>query len=296
MSISFRIDNPKSWFGKKAVLSLNECLCLVAGLSQYSYSEFDNDIDLDKRYNSPLTSERVIVGIDELAGRGFEIGFDEGAYHVRINTPAAIEDWQAALQWLSALSQKLDKPIICEDDQKFSRESIMTYDYKSDIESGLYSIQGMMAEAEMVEIMGIHHPMAFNQQMIQAILSSSNPSQAFSQALLTNQSVQAYFANQMIAHNDYEDIGVYVLGEDVATILPIKPSVNMWSEYDDAMIDGWYIHLVFNDGTMSERLEYDKVIAALNENDYVPLDAKYIQTIGFDQARLQLLLSKVLQA
>ncbi|MDO4700143.1 MAG: DUF4299 family protein [Moraxella sp.] len=291
MSVTFSVANPKLLFMSKRVLSVDECLALTDGLIQSNIDEYNQDNhDMQAFYHQPL-DKLTCLNLTPLTnmGRGFELSFYNDAYHVRINTPATVFDWQHALSLLQALSCHLGRPIVSEYGDVFVADEIMQFDYKSDILLGIRVLtQAFDGEHLFCEIQGVVHPMAFDAQMVAQILSSENPAETFSELLTDNQAIDAYFAKPMLTQKDDKKSGVYVLGEDLPTILPFAPSA-------DSDIDEWSVHFCVSDAQDEAEdlcLPFDEFVCQLTLHEYELIDAKYMLVYSMQASRFYELLAK----
>ena len=230
MSITFFVKNKKKFLvGLAPVMSVEEALRLVPNLSQFNADEDDEEFDAEGFYGAKLDElDCLVAGTDGLSGRGFEIGYEDEAYNVRIGTPSTRTDWKIALEYLKNLAIKMDGEIVSEDDEKFSAQNIEGFDYEPDIRAGLEAIeQNLQKEAQISTIYGTRNEVSFDQKIIARILGAKDPAGEFSKFVTDIQNLDAYFANQMFyRRNDNGEIsGGYVLSQDVVTVLPYEPSV-----------------------------------------------------------------------
>lgn len=277
MSVTFTVKNTQ-----QPVLSIAECLALQDNLQQNNIDENDERFDLQDFYQRSLDSIDVLLLKDDQSGRGFELDFAEDEYHVRVNTPTTIHDWQLALSLLQILSKKLNQSISCEDGTDFDTNTILNFNYQADIESGLYSAKQILQERDLksIELTGVSYTMAFDSSMLDEILADDNPAKAFTQILTANQQLDAYFAKQMIIQQKDSDelIGLYVLSEDVATVFPVQPSVDYGSDIDNQAVTGWNVYFALSDKeTPMPIFDYSQFIEKLlAQQDCRWIDAKNV--------------------
>ena len=148
MSITFFVKNKKKLLGGLApVMSVEEALRLVPNLSQFNAGEDDEEFDADNFYGAKLGElDCLVAGTDGLSGRGFEIGYEDEAYNVRIGTPSTRTDWQIALEYLKNLALKMDGDITSEDGEKFSAQNIESFNYEPDIRAGARGYRAKFAK------------------------------------------------------------------------------------------------------------------------------------------------------
>lgn len=211
------------------MMSVEEALRLVPNLSQFNANEDDEEFDAEGFYCAKLSElDCLIAGADGLSGRGFEIGYEDGAYNVRIGTPSTRTDWQIALEYLKNLALKMGGEITSEYGEKFSAQNIESFNYEPDIRAGLEAIeQNLQKDARVNTIYGVRNEVSFDQKIMARILDAKDPADEFSKFVTDIQNIDAYFANQMFYRRSDSDeiIGQYVLSQDVVTALPYEPSV-----------------------------------------------------------------------
>lgn len=295
MSVVFSIENPRFFFKPKRVLTIDECLALSDDLMQVNYDELSDDVVTSQAfYQQPLSKlESLRLTKMFLMVGGFELSFYNNAYHVRINTPATIYDWQQALEFLQSLSHHLNRPIISDQGQVFSADDIVSFDYKTDIILGLKSLLQLVSADpnDTCEVQAVMHPMAFNKHMIAEILDSFDPTLFFSQQLTDNQNIDGYFACPQVTQRVNQASALYVLDENLPTILPYQPQGG-YLEFPK--IDVWQIGLyalIEEESLTSQQLKhyqlpYASFISQLRSDEYEPIDAKYILVYAMSKARM----------
>ena len=305
MSITFFVKNKKKLLGGLApVMSVEEALRLVPNLSQFNADEDDEEFDAEGFYGAKLDElDCLIAGTDGLSGRGFEIGYEDEAYNVRIGTPSTRTDWKIALEYLKNLALKMDGEIVSEDGEKFSAQNTLSFNYEHDIRARLEAIeQNLQKEAQISTIYGIRNEVSFDKKIMARIMGAKDPADEFGKFVTDIQNLDAYFANQMFyRRNDNGEIsGDYVLSQDVVTALPYEPSV----EYKNLQILGdekvarWSVAIFGGEGGSDEKyevlatLKYENFIQNLPKEKYEFIDAKNIVVSAFSKAEFDALIAK----
>ena len=286
------------------MMSVEEALRLVPNLSQFNANEDDEEFDADGFYGAKLSElDCLIAGADGLSGRGFEIGYEDGAYNVRIGTPSTRTDWQIALEYLKNLALKMGGEITSEYGEKFSAQNIESFDYGPDIRVGLEAIeQNLQKDARVNTIYGVRNEVSFDKKIMARILDAKDPADEFSKFVTDIQNIDAYFANQMFYRRSDSDeiIGQYVLSQDVVTALPYEPSV----EYKNLQIlNGeeiaqWSVAIFGGEGDDDEKyevlatLKYENFIQNLPKDKYEFIDAKNIVVSAFSKEEFDALIAK----
>ena len=305
MSITFFVKNKKKFLvGLAPVMSVEEALRLVPNLSQFNADEDDEEFDADGFYGAKLDEfDCLVVGTDGLSGRGFEIGYEDGAYNVRIGTPSTRTDWKIALEYLKNLAIKMDGEIVSEDGKKFSAQNIESFNYEHDIRAGLEAIeQNLQKEAQISTIYGIRNEVSFDKKIMARILGAKDPADEFGKFVTDIQNLDAYFANQMFyRRNDSGEIsGDYVLSQDVVAVLPYEPSVEYKNlqMLGDEKVARWKIAIFGGEGDDEGKyeilatLKYESFIQNLPKDKYEFIDTKNIVVSAFSKAEFDALIAK----
>ena len=245
MSISFYIKNKKKFFGYEKVLTVGEVIDLF---KEYKLSIYNIDFDTDdfnkeKFYNTSIENWQenhscILFGVEGKSARGFEFSYNitKNSYVIREFTPASENDWLIVLEFMKVLSEKLNSKIISEQGNTFTFETINTYDYKNNIKSGVKVILDLLnkeneSSFNVDNIYGIKRPVSFSKEIIERIVNSSDEIKEFSEFCEDIQYIDAYSAKQSFVEDTItrEKWGYYVLTENLRTVLPYKPSVEIFS-------------------------------------------------------------------
>ena len=290
MSISFYVKNKKKILGYEKVLNVESALTILdKELNVYNVL----DIDINDLLLSPISNyECLLIGEDNVSGRGFELSYDNKnkSYVIRIFTPSTREDWLLALEYIKVLAKKFNSEIINERGEVYTVDNIDKFNYESDILYGIEAVSSNLKDEDIKvsSIYGINRVVSFNQEMIDKINNSVSPIDTFSNIIKEIQYLDAYSANQQFFQNneDHRIIGAYTLTENLRTILPYEPIV----EYENSNIvknedvSFWNIGLVFIDGDENDpnsyqaagQIDYNDFIKKLPKNKYKFIDASYI--------------------
>ena len=295
MSVSFYIKNKKKFFGYEKVLTVRE-ISNLSHLSIYNIDIDADDFDFDASIeNWQENHSCILFGVEDKSGRGFEFSYNtrKNSYVIREYTPATENDWLIVLEFMKLLAKKLNSKITSEQGDTFTFETINTFDYKSDIESGIKVISDILNKDNeegfnVDNIYGIKRVVAFNKEIIERIVNSSDEIKEFSEFCEDIQYIDAYSAKQSFVEDrsTKEKWGYYVLTENLRTVLPYKPSVEFFSmDYiKNEEVAFWKIffcaYKVDENGEegidkIGESL-YDDFIKKLPTDKYKFIDASYI--------------------
>ena len=302
MSVSFHIKNKKKFFGYEKVLTVGEVidLCKEYKLSIYNIDFNADDFNKEKFYNTSIESWQenhscILFGVEGKSVRGFEFSYNttKNSYVIREFTPASENDWIIVLEFMKVLSEKLNTKIVSEQRDIFTSETINTFDYKSDIKSGIKVILDLLnkeneSSFNVDNIYGIKRPVSFNKEIIERIVNSSDEIKEFSEFCEDIQYIDAYSAKQSFVEDTItrEKWGYYVLTENLRTVLPYKPSVEIFSMnyIKNEEVAFWKIFFcVYKvDENGEEGIDkigesiYDDFIKKLPTDKYKFIDASYI--------------------
>ena len=302
MSISFYIKNKKKFFRYEKVMKVREIIDLYKEdkLSFYNIDFHPNDTNGEKFYNTSIESWQenhncILFGVEGKSGRGFEFSYNstKNSYVIREYTPASENDWIIALKFMKVLAEKLNSKIVSEQGDTFTFETINTFDYKSDIKSGIRVISDILNKENekgfnVDNIYGIKRVVAFNKEIIERIVNSSDEIKEFSNFCEDIQYINAYSAKQSFVEDivTKEKWGYYVLTENLRTVLPYKPSVELFSmDYiKNEEVAFWKIFFCAYkvDENGEEGIDkigesiYDDFIKKLPTDKYKFIDASYI--------------------
>lgn len=299
MSISFYIKNKKKFWGYEKVLTVEEVIDLF---KEYKLSIYNIDFDTDdfnkeKFYNTSIENWQenhscILFGVEGKSARGFELSYNitKSSYVIREFTPASENDWLVVLEFMKVLAEKLVSKIIATTGEVFTSGTIENFDYKKDIKAGIKTIFNLLNEkdAEVSNIYGIVRPISFNKKIIERIVNSSDEIKEFSKFCEDIQYIDAYSAKQFFVDDKKinKKWAYYVLTENLRTVLPYKPSVEIFSMnyIKNEEVAFWKIFFCACkvDENGKEGIEkiaesiYDDFIKKLPSNKYKFIDASYI--------------------
>ena len=302
MSVSFYIKNKKKFFGYEKVMKVREVIDLFKKdkLSFYNIDFHVNDPDGEKFYNTSIENWQenhscILFGVEGKSGRGFEFSYNttKNFYVIREYTPATENDWIIVLEFMKVLAEKLNSKIISEQGDTFTFETINTFNYKSDIESGIKVISDILNKENEEGynediIYGVKRPVSFNKEIIERIINSSDEIKEFSKFCEDIQYIDAYSAKQSFVEDraTKEKWGYYVLTENLRIVLPYKPSVEFFSmDYiKNEEVAFWKIFFCAYKVDENGEEEIDKIgeslygdfIKKLPTDKYKFIDASYI--------------------
>lgn len=290
MSLTFSITPPAS--GHRPMTLAHALALGPDGLRPYGIA--DDDLDTALAYG--LDRGIFHVGIDPYSSRGSELNVEDGAYLVRVFTPATSNDWRIALDLLAALSRELGAPIHAEDGTRHTAESIRRFPFPDDIRAGLRAFSAQLERSPSVLVHGVHRSVDIDRGMLDHILSASDPVATFDAIMQSIQHTDAHVASQMAAIGpDGDVVGMYALTEGVDTVLPHSPRLpeDVRARAADASVS-WRLTLVAVDGDPDDPESYDAVdevdllaaLPRLPRHKVSPFDATHLLVRGLTREEL----------
>lgn len=302
MSISFYIKNKKKFFGYEKVLTVREVIDLF---KEYKLSIYNIDFDADdfnkeKFYNTSIENWQenyscILFGVERKSMRGFELSYNtrKNSYVIKESTPATENDWLIVLEYMKILAEKLGSKIVSDEGNGYNFEGIKDFDYKKDIKDGIKAIIDILNKENergfnVDNIYGIKRPVSFNKEIIERIINSSDEIKEFSKFCEDIQYIDAYSAKQFFVDDKKinKKWAYYVLTENLRTVLPYKPSVEIFSMnyIKNEEVAFWKIFFCACkvDENGKEGIEkiaesiYDDFIKKLPSDKYKFIDASYI--------------------
>ncbi|QYR66743.1 DUF4299 domain-containing protein [Fusobacterium animalis] len=292
MSVSFYIKNKSRFLKYEKVLTISE----IRDLFPLSIYNIDIDAD-DFDFNTSIENWQenyncILFGVEDKSARGFEFSYNstKNSYVIREFTPASESDWLVVLEFMKVLAEKLVSKIIATTGEVFTSGTIENFDYKKDIKAGIKTIFNLLNEkdAEVSNIYGIVRPISFNKKIIERIVNSSDEIKEFSKFCEDIQYIDAYSAKQFFVDDKKinKKWAYYVLTENLRTVLPYKPSVEIFSMnyIKNEEVAFWKIFFCACkvDENGKEGIEkiaesiYDDFIKKLPSDKYKFIDASYI--------------------
>ena len=292
MSVSFYIKNKSRFLKYEKVLTVRE----ISDLSHLSIFNIDidaDDFDFDVSIeNWQENHSCILFGAVEKSTRGFELSYNsqKNSYVIKEYTPASESDWLIVLEFMKVLAEKLVSKIIATTGEVFTSGTIENFDYKKDIKAGIKTIFNLLNEkdTEVSNIYGIVRPISFNKKIIERIVNSSDEIKEFSKFCEDIQYINAYSAKQFFVDDKKinKKWAYYVLTENLRTVLPYKPSVEIFSMnyIKNEEVAFWKIFFCACkvDENGKEGIEkiaesiYDDFIKKLPSDKYKFIDASYI--------------------
>ncbi len=286
MSVVFKVKN-KKFITFQKVLSIQNLCSYVQNLEIFGVKEdFDYRTALDK-YGI------AILGIENESAKGMEVWYEEHYYNIRLNTPATRKDWQIAIEFIKKLYLDLNTKLLCED-KEYSLEDLENFPYIHDIRYGIELIIKNVEEDNLtLYTHGVNQTVAIGKEMVKKI-KSGNMIDEYEKLMTSTQYYDAHSANQKFYEKDGAIKGIYVLSENIPTIIPYEPYITY--EYSNVIQSSkdvdWKLVVYFVEREEIVELEYNKFINNLDKSQYHFIDENHILVQAQSETQLQEIASK----
>lgn len=301
MSKLFYIEKPAD----VAILTVQGVTELLPNMVQFVMDAETSEADEYQAFMAASLQQVAFVslGVPGRSARGIELSFDaeKSEYCVRVNTPSARQDWDVAREFISALSEYCKTTISVEDGE--GRETGLTpqtlrfINTDADIQAGLAAIKQHATDTNALMLTGVLRYFSMNADIINGILGEPDPIEAFSTFALNTQYPEAYIAKPMFYKDENEAIhGVYVLTENLPTVLPIRPYISPdWRDrLAEKDIAQWHVILMGYQNpddveslTMLADLDYGVLDKYVDASKKAPLDASDWVVQGLSHAEME---------
>lgn len=286
MSVVFEVKN-KKFITYQKVFSAQKICEYVDGLKVFGVTEdFDYQSSIDKH-------NFMVLGIENESGKGMEVWYENHHYHIRLNTPATRKDWQIAIELIKNLYLDLNTKILCES-VEYTLEKLENFPYIHDIRLGIETmIEHVKKEESVLYTHGVNQVVAIGPKMIEKI-TSGNMIDEFENLMLSTQYLDAHSANQQFYEKDGAIKGIYVLSENIPTIIPYEPYITY--EYSNVIQSSkdvdWKLVVYFVEKEEIVELEYNEFINNLDKSQYHFIDENHILVQAQSETQLQEIVNK----
>lgn len=268
MSVCFYLENVFDY----DCLTIQDSLRVIEGTKLYNFNEYatEDKVILQQKL---CQYECVRLGKEHYTARGFELSYSSLAkcYEIRIPTPASINDWKFALEYLVTLAKDLDlNQVRTRAGKYYDLETILNFDYTVDIKYGLDLLYENLCDYSVLSfaIVCLNRTVYFNKHIIEKIKGAKNPVQVFSNYILAVDNIKAFFAQQAFYETAEGIYGVYSLTENCRTVLPKNPNIEL--KYQDIIkkveVAAWKASLIVVNGDPSNQEAY-QVLGIISISD-----------------------------
>ncbi len=271
MSVNVRLKQ-KSFFKKK--LSIAEIIKIL----NLSYGVCDENYRLNR---NEIASHTLLYDEKHLA-RGIDLSLDGPDILLSLSLPTSKEEIRSFYDIIDQLCHELkiqkyirdEEPVNLKDKEKFIK-----WDEEGSI-YGLESIQKNIGQNEYdhFEIFGIYNPISIGIKEIEAI---NNNLDNFSSFLNRVQSLDIYYAAPRVYQVHDRLIGIYVIGLNIPSVVPIKPYIVLNQIQG---IKEWYVML-----KEGKTIKYEDFINNIDQKEYY--DANHI-IVNLSEEKTKMLIDK----
>ncbi len=250
MAVTVRIPQ-KSLFKKK--LTIEE----IVNISNLSYGIPDEHYRLQE---NEISDHTLLYSKNKLA-RGIDLSLDHHDIFLILNLPTSKEEIRTFYNLIDSLCHHLkidkyyrDEKLVNLDD----KELFIKYDEEGSI-NGLKDLQEkiMSKEYSGFQIFGIYNPISIGSKEIKKI---NNNLDNLANLLNDLQAMDVYYASAHIYEVKNRLVGVYAIGPNIPSVVPLKPSIVL-NQIEN--IEEWYV--ILKDG---KTLKYDDFINNIGKGKY----------------------------
>lgn len=302
MSQTF-IVKPKSSdvFQKIKNMKIGEVVDIFSGDVDYVHDVPFGFMNEEEFFEERLDENVLVFGMEYVTHRGFEFACetDENAFSVRINTPATREDWDAALRFISALTERTDSNIYHESGDEYDSESVWGFSYEDDILCGIDLLyKNLQGSSDTLCLYGSNVDVTVNNEIIRNIKAAADPIEAFSQFMNAIYWEDHFFPSQQFMLDDEGRlIGQYMIFENVRSVIPLEPQTmfkNLPVENAYGKVCKWEVLVCLTDEEKEiYSIGYKDFIEGFKENR--KLDANQVIIEAMDESELVGLIEKILR-
>ena len=271
MSVSVRIKQ-KGLFKKK--LSIEE----IIKITNLSYGVCDENYRLIK---NEIANHTLIYDENKLA-RGIDISLYDKDIILLLNLPTSSSEIRTFYDVIEKICNELNIKQYIREEETVSlndKEKFIEYDEKGSI-AGLESLQKEIEKDnyKSLEIFGIYNPISIGLNEIKKI---NNSLDNFEEYLNQIQSLDVYYATPRVYKVDGKLIGIYAIGANISSVVPIKPYIIL---NQIRGIEEWYVML-----KEGKTVKYDDFISNVTQKEYY--DANHL-IVTLSENEVDLLLDK----
>ena len=271
MSVSVRIKQ-KGLFKKK--LSIEE----IIKITNLSYGVCDENYRLIK---NEIANHTLIYDENKLA-RGIDISLDDKDIILLLNLPTSSSEIRTFYDVIEKICNELNIKQYIREEETVSlndKGKFIEYDEKGSI-AGLESLQKEIEKDnyKSLEIFGIYNPISIGLNEIKKI---NNSLDNFEEYLNQIQSLDVYYATPRVYKVDGKLIGIYAIGANISSVVPIKPYIIL---NQIRGIEEWYVML-----KEGKTVKYDDFISNVTQKEYY--DANHL-IVTLSENEVDLLLDK----
>ena len=219
--------------------------------------------------------------------RGYEISFEKGKVELRMALPTSNSDIEFFYEYIKRICKIMNTKEFERDGEKGTFDKIDSY-ISMDISASIGALENMEENINngnytSMYLFGAINPICVGKQ---ELLKINKDTSNLGKLMNSLQSMDVYYAMAKAYKRDDDTIfGVYVLTENVTSVLPFEPNLFM---NKDIIVNDWNI-MFFIDGKNSGAIPYDKFIENVNKDEIYD-DKNFIITMN--KLEMEELLSK----
>ena len=248
MSVNIRIMQ-KGFFRRKKFIIDD-----LVKMSHLSFGVMDENCQLIPNQ----IGDHTILFDRKYLQRGIEIYIQNHDICLNLSLPTSMDEIQLFYYLVKVYCEYMDTNEFVKDDWLMNIKDIdlqMVYDKRTSADA-LMDLKSKLSDHKYFEIFGILHPISIGENELNDFGTDLD---LFGQYLHNQQALDAYYATPRIYNAHGRRIGMYALGADILTILPVEPYVVL-NQIEG--IEEWYVF-------MNDRLvKYRDLMGFIKKFDY----------------------------
>ena len=205
------------------------------------------------------TSKHTLIYDDKKYARGIDVTFDDNYINLELSLPTTKDEINCLYKVVELICNKtLTKKFIRNDIEKSIDDinDCIIEDIELS-EKTLNQIKESLEKNEYIQIFGIFNPISIGKKEIEKIDNNLNN---FANYMQNIQSIDAYYATPKIYNIDNQLTGIYIIKENIPTIVPTEPYI-IFNRIPN--IKEWYVTF-----SKDNFITYKSFIDNINKNNY----------------------------
>lgn len=232
-------------------------------LDNQSYGIMEENFRLEEGKSGDYT---VIFNKNNIC-RGYELSIKKGEINLSMPLPTSDDDITFFYEYIKFICQKMNTKVFTRDEEEVSIDRLQEF-IELDIntsEQALKQIEENIDNGtyENMYIFGALNPVSIGKKELDKIKCSPKK---LGKLLNDLQNIDAYYAAPKVYQKSTKELfGIYILTEDVLSILPYKPTL---LTSNDIKIEEWYIGFVIDENLAGSISYKDFISSVKKEKEY----------------------------
>ena len=198
--------------------------------------------------------------------RGFEISFSKGQTRLSLPLPSSKHEIEYFYNFVQKICRKMKTDEFIREEELVRLEDIQKF-ISLDVDASLRALEIMTTDVmedkyDSMYIFGATNPIAIGKDEVKLF---DNNLDKLADYLHEIQSLDVYYAKPNVYKNGQGDLfAVYVLTENVPSVIPYKP--NLFMANKDMKVDDWNVALIY-DEKMAGTISYDDFLSSITKRE-----------------------------